>query len=927
MNPKQKTQKELEEEFFGEPNPLGEESPAESTAVPETRHEVRTSSREVLEGAHDPERIIDRLQASEQLPESVHTPHLIALLKFFGEKLGLAVDIDGKFTLFPGNAHVLRLSTANLRTFLSRGAAASVFLIPLLSSKEALAQSIQPGMEVIGPSYEMFHWESLLALLLLLGISAAAAYKIIQRFRKSEKEKDAKKKFKNYEDAKKTGDPEKTAKAKEAVYTATMGELPTDMDEALNTTDIVSSDELEKALKYKKQADAAIQKAIHEIEAAMHLPEEKSLANLKKKKDEALKEFEKHIAELEKLYAKLAAEWVKTQSPYLKKQIEFEKKKLKYIMDYLGQMKFKWIILIQNSINEVIAGTPPEELEVEDEVLKAIHDLEKKLNDVLDQQGTLAPPNFSTAVQEVEEGLDHEKQTADSLGIPGYGKKKTEVVGFDHIILLHNGEYDHHTGIAYIINGTERHVDLPEGITVQIWINEDKKIKMNFNIKGTLAASHDLVVGADGFRIKETGQTLQAFVEEKSAAAGEAPEASAELGPEAAPILAAVADRALAVKSRIQNKTYQVFGEKVTADDEAINYHLIRMHREFYKGKPHMVIRFTLSESYWKKALANLHKQKDISKHTVSFSFENESGGQKHIGQQMLRFNVVVGGKTVPVFIPADSHYRALMGEVRILFDAATDYSAEEVQKVFAEAVTRIGISPHIKPETEEAREKLQEQLKKIRRESHDPANHQRAVHSEYQAEEVVPESVAALRQKGLHSVYHQFPLSALEHIFRTGKIMSTATRWSKGILADGMSSATDMSNGGATEVFTRIHTAQSLGTWYSSDKPALVFSPALLGRMDCYCYSSDQFGSKLPGVFDQRISPEKLVSMMSSSYSSGHEVMFHDAINVQEAAYIVYHTPSAVIAKLKAFGITTLGGKPLEQAVITPQQFKSVKF
>ena len=53
---------------------------------------------------------------------------------------------------------------------------------------------------------------------------------------------------------------------------------------------------------------------------------------------------------------------------------------------------------------------------------------------------------------------------------------------------------------------------------------------------------------------------------------------------------------------------------------------------------------------------------------------------------------------------------------------------------------------------------------------------------------------------------------------------------------------------------------------------------------------------------------------------------MFHDAMKLDDAKYIVCGNPSAYIARLKKIGVTKLGGKPLKDAVITPAQFKSIK-
>ncbi len=370
-----------------------------------------------------------------------------------------------------------------------------------------------------------------------------------------------------------------------------------------------------------------------------------------------------------------------------------------------------------------------------------------------------------------------------------------------------------------------------------------------------------------------------------------------------------------------------MFGRKVESDDDAIEYHTIKVHKEHFKGKPITVARFTLSEKYWKKALAGLANQGDIPKHTVYFNYENPQGGKMSVNQEMRRFNVITNGKQATVLIPSTEKLRALSGEVRVIFDPKVEYSPEEIKTIFAEVAKRLGIVKHLKPVTPASRAKEQARLKDIRKEAHDPAGSKAGIHPEYDAEGVNLDSVQELRSKGLHSVYHQFSSGVLEKMFKAGHLFATTTRWAKGAMESGMSSAADMVDGGATEVFTRIHTKKSAKSnqWYTHGKPALVFPPEVFERMDCYCYSSDRYGSKKPGTFSQRVSPKKLVEIMNVSYNSGNEVMFHDAMKVQDAAYLVCDDPKGYIKRLKSMGINQLGGKSLEQAVITPSQFSQL--
>lgn len=931
MSKEKDPQQAIEDEFFGEPDVLKISKQADQPSA--ALHEMRSNTADRAHEAADtntPEHVIDRLQSEGKLPESIYAPQLAKFLEFLGRRLGVRIDIKGEASMFPQNQRALNLETSNLALFLKRGALASTFLMPLVLSSQAIAQELQPGMElvqtgaakVINSGHHMFHWENLLALLLLLGVSGFVAMKLFKKFKKSDQEKAAYQGFDDYEKAKESGDRDAEKKAKETILAGTMSEMPADIEDVAETIEITSKDELKEAFKFKKWVDEAIQLATHKLESAMVLPEEKSLPVLDELKDKVLKIFDQQLSQLEALYIQLAEEWAKApENSYLRQQLEYEKKKLKYFMDYLKLMRKKWLIVIQNAKNELVFAANKDDLSAEDQHAKEIHDLKEELTMTLDAQSNLDPNDFQTRISDLDEAISRKAK-------PTKAPEETEV-GWDKIALHDNGDYNHTTGINYAINGQEFHVDLNKDFSVQIWINDDKKIQMNFNHKRVLIDFLPLiVVTANGFAIKETGQLLETYITEKQKDdTVKATEASAELTPEAEPVLSELAQKVINVSKQINDNSYNTFGERVEADDEAIKYHLLRVHREFYEGKAKTVVRFCLEEGYWKKALSELNQQNDVPKSSVNFNFENSAGEKMNINQPMRRFNVLVGGKQATVLITQGEQYKALAGEARVIFNPKDNFTEEEIKKAFAEVSKKLGLNDHIKPVTPAAKDRLRKKLQKIRKESSSPAGSTVAVHNEYSAETVENASVETLKKHGLHSMYHQFDLDITGPLFKAGNLMCTTTRWSKGVLKSGMSSTTDLGNGGATEVFMRCHTNQSASqsTWYNS-KPAVVFSPELLTRLDCYCHSSDKYGSKLPGVFDERISPAQLLKQLSQVYQSNHEVMMYDAVDLKDAEYIVYSNPQEVIYRLKQAGITNIGGKPLEKAVITPDQFRKIK-
>lgn len=946
--------REIEDQWFGRENAMATTEELDEEGRLRIDCITRQVSKKVAEGVEkreipdSPGSVIDALQEQDRLKESIHTPTLVKFLEFLGKKFGLRIKV-GEFTMFPANAHAITLNEGHLDRFLVRGAIAGSFLGGLLISSSAFAQEFQPGMDILNdPNFQVvsgakaedvWHLEYVAALLLLLGLTSYGVYKLIKWYKEQkpykEKAKEVKKYYTKYEEAVATGEGDKIAHAKHDLAVATMAELPSELEKVDLGDDVsINALAIAKVLEWKKKVDMSISDATLDIEKAMVLPKKPTISNLNAQKDQVYNLLASKIKQVLDLIQNIEAaksSLNSTKDKYLIQQLNLEMEKLKYFVKYLELMKKKWLVFIQNAKNKIISSSPYEKLDVEDKLQHDILKLKDDLSSLLDAQATKGLADFKAHMASIEAALDTKTGEAASRGVTGFTPDEPEVVDLHVVQLFEGGKYDHGTPIHYKVNGAdEKTINLNEHFAVQIWINGDKTIQMNLNYKDNLVETQVLKIVTDGnLHIKATDQPLADHIAEKHAdPAILGIEASTiDIGPEAEPVLNQLAAHVKTVNEQIESGTYSMFGKKVEADDDAIKYHTIKVHREYYKGKPITVARFTLSEQHWKKALAHLSGQHDIPKHTIDYNYQNAHGETVHVNQEMRRFNIVMNGKQAFVLIPSTEKLMALAGEVRVVFDPKMGYTDQEVKAIFAEAVKRLGIAGHVKEVTAAARAKEQKRLLDIRKESYDAAGSKTDVHTEYDAEQVEPASVEELKKKGLHSIYHQFSIDVLEKTFKSGYLLATTTRWAKGELKHGLSSTADMANGGATEVFTRIHTTASAknNIWHSHDKPAIVFKSDLFKRADCYCYTSDQYGSKKPGTFDQRVSPRKLVEIMGTSYSTGNEVMFHDAVKVEDAAYIVYGHPDTVIARLKKMGVTQLGGKPIEKAVITPGQFSQL--
>lgn len=874
------------------------------------------------------------------ISESPHLSKLAGVLEFL-ERAGIGIVLGGKTVLMRGRKTTIYREATDLVNYLKYGSISTAFLLPLTASSPAVAQGVgsdlmQKGAQIMQPGIDgntIYHYDAIIiSILLLLGLGTGA-YAIVKQLKKpahKQKVAKAKKQFKAYEEAKRTGTVEQQKEAKQALMGNLMGELPKDMNEAVETPNIEPDSEknVVEALKYKKEVDDLIAEVVGSIEAKMILPVNPDISAVDAKKRDVLGEFEGNIKKIEDKIKKIDEESaVLNAGDYKLNQLNFEKKKLEHILAYLKAMQKLFLILIQELKNNLLAKNADAQVALteEDVKLKKLALLKNKLHELLEGQAAGDPTAFEAELKALDKKIDEQKAEL------GDKKEVKEEVKAHELTLYYEGFFNHDTGVCYNLDGAEHAFALNENFEVQIWVNPDGSIGFNLTHNNAIAIKGNLIIKNNDLFVEGEDKSLKDVVSAKqSELATQQPQQHPVEAPETAPVIKQLAQKVLEVGHSIKEKQYQLFGAGIDIDDETIEKHLVRVHREFHGGKPKTAVRFTLSEHAWKAAVASLQHQNDVPKNTVSFSFEDEHGNTMQVGQEMIEFNVIHNGKSATVMIPKDTKLLAMRGEVRVIFDPKVDYRADEVETILQQAANRLTIGDKMKPVTPEAREKLQKKLIDIRRGKPAVADAKGEVSNEYKAELAQPASAAELVKKGLHSVYLQFDIGNLSDIFKSGHSLSTTTRWSKGIFTQGMSSSEDMVKGGATEVFTRIHTKDSAknGTWYATGKPSLVFPPKVLERLDLYCYASDNYGSKMPSVFDQRISPEQLVDMMKSNYASNNEVMFFDALKVEDASYVVCDNDTDVaktIATLKHIGTTQIGGKPLNKAVITRQQFSQI--
>ena len=143
------------------------------------------------------------------------------------------------------------------------------------------------------------------------------------------------------------------------------------------------------------------------------------------------------------------------------------------------------------------------------------------------------------------------------------------------------------------------------------------------------------------------------------------------------------------------------------------------------------------------------------------------------------------------------------------------------------------------------------------------------------------------------------------------GGLLSTTTRWTEGIGVHGQSSQADVGTGGADYVFTRPVKSADRKRYGTTDwVPTLYFDPKkVYQRLDFYANYTDAFGKR-----------SKNKDVISAAQVGAYEVMFKQRLSWEDLDVMVVskEVHVGVIEGLKARGINYIGGRPIEEVIIT---------
>lgn len=131
--------------------------------------------------------------------------------------------------------------------------------------------------------------------------------------------------------------------------------------------------------------------------------------------------------------------------------------------------------------------------------------------------------------------------------------------------------------------------------------------------------------------------------------------------------------------------------------------------------------------------------------------------------------------------------------------------------------------------------------------------------------------------------------------------LLSTTVRWSEGVPNQGSSSHADIGTGGADYVFLHPQQGYSTGLHFDAKR--------MFRRTDFYANHLDKYGRRLTNV-----------DVLGEIYPGAYETMFKHRVSMDDAlGYVVNSSVRAnLLAKLKEAGITHIGGRTIEQFIVT---------
>lgn len=184
---------------------------------------------------------------------------------------------------------------------------------------------------------------------------------------------------------------------------------------------------------------------------------------------------------------------------------------------------------------------------------------------------------------------------------------------------------------------------------------------------------------------------------------------------------------------------------------------------------------------------------------------------------------------------------------------------------------------------------------------------------------------------KGIHGLYHNWYSSDAKDLARklaSGGNVATAQRWKTGMGGFGLSSPSDMASGGADYVFHyvfRPDADHAFAGWHAQHGLHIVTGVETLERADWHSATNDNYGNsggEGGGGSSHNFFKRGGRSTGLNKLKAGTgEVMVQNNVPLDDIRAIVCQTAKQrtdAITEFKSLGVHTIGGRPVEDVVVT---------
>jgi hypothetical protein len=177
---------------------------------------------------------------------------------------------------------------------------------------------------------------------------------------------------------------------------------------------------------------------------------------------------------------------------------------------------------------------------------------------------------------------------------------------------------------------------------------------------------------------------------------------------------------------------------------------------------------------------------------------------------------------------------------------------------------------------------------------------------------------------KGIHGLYHNWYSSDAKDLARklaSGGNVATAQRWKTGMGGYGQSSPSDMASGGADYVFHyafRADKDSAFSGLSAGHGLHIVTGAETLERADWHSCPHDNYGSTINDSFSDR---KPRATALNTHKAGSGEVMVQNQVALDDIRAIVCNTAKKrqdAISEFKSLGVHTIGGRPVEEVVVT---------